>query len=212
MKYIKLFENFSYGELEDNILELIETGMVEKSETGENFQEIKLVKKSSTGVAWIPTHYSIKFKLNIRTVLTSIEDLEFNKKLYDDLIEIVHRTGGEFKLSAREFTLFVPCGDSIKNFFRTWGTGPNFIDFDPQITGVRTFDHHRIVSACSVHKIEDDFSVIFRTWTLRNYTLEEGLNFVKGVVESETEYKYNAEVWGQDLGHIKDIYIRVKPL
>lgn len=203
MKYIKLFENFSYGELEDNILELIETGMVEKSETGENFQDIHLVKRSRGG-SWVPTDYSVKFKLNIRTVLTSIEDLEFNKKLYDDLIEIVHRTGGEFKLSAREFTLFVSCGDSIKNFYSRWSSGSSMIDLEPNTD-------QRIVNLFALHKIEDDFSVVFHSWPLSGHSLEEGFNFVKSVVEGETDYKYNAEVWIKKDENANRIYIRVKP-
>lgn len=71
--------------------------------------------------------------------------------------------------------------------------------------------HTRIVSPCSVHKIEDDFSVVFSTWTLGNHTIEEGFDFVKGLVEGETDYKYNAEVWEEESEHRKNIYIKVKP-
>ena len=211
MKYLKLFESFQLTEeIEDFVIDLIDSGMIEKGDDDRYFQEIKLVKKTSGG-AWVPTHYSVKFKLKIKTVLTSLEDVQFNRNLYDKIYQIVYRFGSDFKVSSNELTFFVECADSIKNFFRRWGTGNNFIDFEPQITGVRTFDHHRIVSPCSVERIEDDFSVVFRTWTLSNHTIEEGLDFVKGLVKGETDYKYNAEVWSEESAHRRNIYIRVKP-
>lgn len=203
MKYIKLFENFSYGELEDNILELIETGMVEKSETGENFQDIHLVKRSRGG-SWVPTDYSVKFKLKMKTVLASIEDLEFNRKIYDKIIDIVYRAGSEFKLSSNDLTLFVKCSDSIKNFYRRWGIGSSMIDLEPNTD-------QRIISLFAVHKIEDDFSVVFHSWPLRGFSIEEALDFVKPLVENETEYKYNAEVWIEKHENADRIYIRVRP-
>jgi hypothetical protein len=145
----------------------------------------------------------------MKTVLASIEDLEFNRKIYDKIIDIVYRTGSEFKLSSNDLTLFVKCSDSIKNFYRRWSIGSSMIDLEPNIT-VAEYDQ-RIVSPFAVHKIEDDFSVVFHSWPLRGYSIEEALDFVKPLVENETEYKYNAEVWIEKHENANRIYIRVKP-
>jgi hypothetical protein len=83
------------------------------------------------------------------------------------------------------------------------------IDLEPNIT-VAEYDQ-RIVSPFAVHKIEDDFSVVFHSWPLRGYSIEEALDFVKPLVENETEYKYNAEVWIEKHENANRIYIRVKP-
>ena len=213
MKYLKLFENYELTEeIEDFVIDLIDSGMVEKGEDGREFQEIKLVKKTSGGT-WIPTHYSVKFKLKIKTVLTSLEDVQFNRNLYDKIYQIVYRFGSDFKVSSNELTFFVECGDSIKNFFRRWGTGANFIDFEPEYRGTHLgqLNYLRILSHCSVERIEDDFSVVFSTRLLNGGPLKEGLDFVKGLVEGETEYKYNVEIWGEDPANRRNIYIRVKP-
>ena len=204
MKYLKLFESFQLTEeIEDFVIDLIDSGMIEKGDDDRYFQEIKLVKKTSGG-AWVPTHYSVKFKLKIKTVLNSLEDVQFNRNLYDKIYQIVYRFGSDFKVSSNELTFFVECGDSIKNFFRRWGTGRNFIDFEPET-------HLGQLSTCSVERIEDDFSVVFRTRLLNGGPLKEGLDFVKGLVEGETEYKYNVEIWGEDPANRRNIYIRVKP-
>ena len=221
MKYLKLFENYELTEeIEDFVIDLIDSGMVEKGEDGREFQEIKLVKKTSGG-AWVPTHYSVKFKLKIKTVLTSLEDVQFNRNLYDKIYQIVYRFGSDFKVSSNELTFFVECADSIKNFFTRWGSGKEFIDFEPEPPlYIGTYiskmmeprpKHTRIVSPCSVERIEDDFSVVFSTRLLNGGPLKEGLDFVKGLVEGETEYKYNVEIWGEDPANRRNIYIRVKP-
>lgn len=215
MKYLKLFENYELTEeIEDFVIDLIDSGMVEKGDDDRYFQEIKLVKKTS-GDAWVPTHYSVKFKLKIKTVLTSLEDVQFNRNLYDKIYQIVYRFGSGFKVSSNELTFFVECGDSIKNFFRRWGSVGHLsvrVDFEPEYrTTYLGQPHTRIVSPCSVERIEDDFSVVFRTWTLSNHTIEEGLDFVKGLVKGETDFKYNAEVWSEESAHRRNIYIRVKP-
>ena len=204
MKYLKLFENYELTEeIEDFVIDLIDSGMIEKGDDERYFKEIKLVKKTSGG-AWIPTHYSMTFKLKIKTVLTSLEDVQFNRNLYDKIYQIVYRFGAEFKVSLNHLTLFVKCGDSIKNFYARWSAGSTLIDLEPNT-------NQKILSLFAVHEIEDDFSVVFYTWPLKGYSLEEALDFAKPLVENETEYKYNAEVWVEESEHRKNIFIRVKP-
>ncbi len=208
MKYIKLFERFEeIDEVEDYLLELIESGMVRKGEDGKNFQEIKLVKKTSGG-AWIPTHYSIEFVLNIKTTLTSLEDLEFNKNLFEKVYQIVYRFGSDFKISGNQLTLFIECSDSIRNFFARWSVGKNMIDLDPPPPGKKS-SRKRIVSAFSIDKIEDDFSIIFKSYPLGKTDINEVLDFVKNEIKSDDEYKYNTEVYSSD-DVFKYIYIKVK--
>lgn len=103
MKYLKLFESFqSTEEIEDFVIDIIDSGMIEKGDDERHFQEIKLVKKKSGGT-WIPTHYSLKFKLKIKTVLTSLEDVQFNRNLYDKIYQILYRFGSDFKISSNIF-------------------------------------------------------------------------------------------------------------
>ena len=215
MKYLKLFENFQYGsisELEDNFIELIDSGMIVKDENGKTFV-IELVRKTGGG-KWIPTHYSVKIKLNIKAIKT-LEDLEDTKNLYDIVYQSVYRLGGDFNLNKNNLSIYIPVSDSVKNFFQQWSIGKDEIDLNPQPKG--DYWGQRVILPFPVLKIEDDFSIIFFKQTRGEKDYDQILKFVSDKVASGTGY--DAEVYGKKNQRIAIqggsdfhiFYIKVKP-
>lgn len=211
MKYLKLFENFeSVEELEDYLIDLIDTGMLKRKPDGEYF-DISLVRKTGGG-KWIPTHYSVQFQLDSKPI-TTIKELENNKNLYEKIYQIIYRLGEEFRLSKNTLTILVKVGESVKNFFTIWSTGKDEIDIDSQ-----PGDAHwssRKIAPFTVQKIEKDFSIILARHSYNTKDYNEILDLVKSKVDSGSGY--NAEVYGIENRHgdritaFHEFYIKVKP-
>lgn len=215
MKYLKLFENFgSVEELEDYLIDLIDTGMLIRKPDGEYF-DISLVRKTGGG-KWIPTHYSVQFQLDSKPI-TTITELENNKNLYEKIYQIIYRLGEEFRLSKNTLTILVKVGESVKNFFTRWSTGKDEIDIDSQPGGVywsNQFMGARKISPFAVQKIEKDFSIILSRTVYNTKDYNEILDLVKSKVDSGSGY--NAEVYGienQPTGNtsLHNFFIKVKP-
>ena len=214
MKYLKLFENFeSVEELEDYLIDLIDTGMLVQKPNGEYF-DISLVRKTGGG-KWIPTHYSVQFQLDSKPI-TTITDLENNKNLYEKIYQIIYRLGEEFRLSKNTLTILVKVGESVKNFFTKWSTGKDEIDIDPQPRGVHWGS--RKIAPFTVQKIEKDFSIILSRTAYNTKDYDEILDLVKSKVDSGSGY--NAEVYGVENRQVNpddrptgfhEFYIKIKP-
>lgn len=214
MKYLKLFENFeSVEELEDYLIDLIDTGMLVQKPNGEYF-DISLVRKTGGG-KWIPTHYSVQFQLDSKPI-TTIKDLENNKNLYEKIYQIIYRLGEEFRLSKNTLTILVKVSDSVKNFFTRWSIGKDEIDIDPQPRGV--YWGSRKIAPFTVQKIEKDFSIILSRTAYNTKDYDEILDLVKSKVDSGSGY--NAEVYGVENRQVNpddrptafhEFYIKVKP-
>jgi hypothetical protein len=216
MKYLKLFENFEYGsvsELEDNFIELIDAGMVIPNENGKTF-DIELVRKEGGGT-WVPTHYAIKVKLNIKAIKT-LEDLENTKNLYDSIYQSVYRVGGDFSLSGNTLTLFIKVNENIKAFFKKWSIGKGELDVNPQPKG----DYYgkvggtpRLILPFHVSKIEDDFSVILTRLVREEKDFAEILRYLNDKLGAE-----NIEVYGKESTNVEGVggiwhqfYIKLNP-
>lgn len=213
MKYLKLFENFeSIEELEDYLIDLIDTGMLMRKPDGEYF-DISLVRKTGGG-KWIPTHYSVQFQLDSKPI-TTITELENNKNLHEKIYQIIYRLGEEFRLSKNTLTILVKVSDSVKNFFTRWSIGKDEIDIDPQPRGA--YRGSRKISPFAVQKIEKDFSIILSRTAYNTKDYNEILDLVKSKVDSGSGY--SAEVYGIENrqvnpGHrpaFHEFYIKVKP-
>lgn len=211
MKYLKLFENFeSVEELEDYLIDLIDTGMLVQKPNGEYF-DISLVRKTGGG-KWIPTHYSVKFQLDSKPI-TTITELENNKNLHEKIYQIIYRLGEEFRLSKNILTILVKVSDSVKNFFTKWSIGKDEIYIDSQPAGGL-----RKISPFTVQKIEKDFSIILSMSTYNTKDYNEILDLVKSKVDSGSGY--NAEVYGIEKRQVNpgdrptgfhEFYIKLKP-
>lgn len=206
MKYLKLFENFeSVEELEDYLIDLIDTGMLVQKPNGEYF-DISLVRKTGGG-KWIPTHYSVQFQLDSKPI-TTITELENNKNLHEKIYQIIYRLGEEFRLSKNTLTILVKVSDSVKNFFNKWSIGKDEIDIDPQSREDRS---SRKISPFTVEKIEKDFSIILSRTAYNTKDYNEILDLVKSKVDSGSGY--NAEVYGieNQYPNFHGFFIKVKP-
>ena len=214
MKYLKLFENFeSVEELEDYLIDVIDTGMLVQKPNGEYF-DISLVRKTGGG-KWIPTHYSVQFQLDSKPI-TTIKDLENNKNLYEKIYQIIYRLGEEFRLSKNTLTILVKVGESVKNFFNKWSIGKDEIDIDSQPGGV--YWGSRKISPFTVQKIEKDFSIILSRTVYNTKDYNEILDLVKSKVDSGSGY--NAEVYGIENRQVNpgdrptafhEFFIKIKP-
>lgn len=213
MKYLKLFENFeSVEELEDYLIDLIDTGMLVQKPNGEYF-DISLVRKTGGG-KWIPTHYSVQFQLDSKPI-TTITELENNKNLYEKIYQIIYRLGEEFRLSKNTLTILVKVSESVKNFFTKWSTGKDEIDIDPQPRGA--YWGSRKIAPFTVQKIEKDFSIILSRTAYNTKDYDEILDLVKSKVDSGSGY--NAEVYGIENRQVNpgdrpafhEFYIKIKP-
>lgn len=205
MKYLKLFENFeSFEEVEDYLIDLIDTGLIARLEDGKFFEK-SLVKRSPNRRGG-PTHYSIKFRI-VPKVISSFEDLELNKNLYEKLQVILSRIEQGFEIKDNNLSIFIPVSESIKNFFDQWIVGNSTI----KVKSTKPSNPQDYINSPSflVYEIDDDFSVNFYRWFMKNKTTDEVIEQINSQIQAGTGY--TAEVSGVSTGSIgHSIYIKVQ--
>jgi hypothetical protein len=167
MKYLKLYENYELiDEIQDQVQLLIDDKLAQR-------ESVKLIG-GKVGKKWIPTHYAIHFQTNLKSVCSTLEELEINKKIYDYVYQIAFRFGSKFKFdSTNKLILYVEVSDSVRKFFEKFGINSGYIQFQGFGYTTLFIDH-----------IEDDFSIVFQH-NFYKQEIDEKFEFIKNQIQSQ---------------------------
>jgi hypothetical protein len=167
MKYLKLYENYKLiDDVQNHVQYLIDDELAQR-------ESVKLIG-GKVGKKWIPTHYAIHFQTNLKSVCSTIEELEINKKIYDHIYQIANRFGSEFKLdSTNKLILYVEVSDSVRKFFEKFGENKECILF-----------HGFGYTSLFVEVIEEDFSIVFQN-NFYKQDIDEKFEFIKSQIQSQ---------------------------
>jgi hypothetical protein len=167
MKYLKLYENYELiDEIQDQVQLLIDDKLAQR-------ESVKLIG-GKVGKKWIPTHYAIHFRTNIKSVCSTLDELETNTKVYDYVYQIAFRFGSKFKFdSTNKLILYVEVSDSVRKFFEKFGENKECILF-----------HGFGYTSLFVEVIEEDFSIVFQN-NFYKEDIDEKFEFIKSQIQSQ---------------------------